>query len=667
MDMTSLLYRSRLATADEVALKIRSLLICHDLLKSMDEEIPFDAFIDATADVVARKYGGDSHDSYITSAMPIVKYFQKDLDVYLASILNSIILQLNFQTRIFLDGNQSIVFYGDHNYFPVTMMHGNSTQGIFVGERPNYVYPSWVNASPSVEVNLDRLHFLPDSDVERYLSANGSNTIGSLLIVDPNFEGGSFNIAERFSHLRTRFTDHTVYCIAGPAEMIFAAAMQMEDRHAGTRVNVKTYSVRRGNALRHMAVMVFSGLNELPLIELKPALLMPCSFNHRVATHPREDVEFVSYASGFAEGQESIEANKVVGLWEKTSPRSPFLLSSSAPLPQEARDRISEPSDIYHSLLSIDHGILIPSIDPTHSQFMHCTTDGQVYHDYMDDPSNTPFYREAEDGPKGLRHGCLKSNSLIRVKGTAMPLMFTPTLHTWHSHFMIQCLPRVRIARDLGEEITFLVPHDLRKKQLEMLNLLGVGEERIAFMRRNDFVQADRLYIPCPWRLVFTDYTASIYDDIAANVAYNGPPTPKRILISRESRKSWRNMINYEPIRQMLTEEYGFEVVAPERMTLAEEVATYANADIVVGAEGAGMYGAVFSRRGAKYLTLCDEDYVMPILGTIAQIRGLEIGYIFGESFRADRDVARRLPQGHADFTVDIGRIEKAIRRALIM
>lgn len=667
MDMTSLLYRSRYATADEVDLKLRSLVSSHKLINSIDERVSFDDFAAATADVVARKYGGDSHDSYITTAMSIVKYFQKDLDIYLASILNGIVMQMNFQTRIFLDGSQSILFDGDQDYFPVTMMHGNNTQGIFFGERQNYVYPAWINASSSVEVNCDRLHFLPAGEIQRYLNANGSNTIGALLVVDPDFSDGAFNISERFAHLNERFTKHTIHCVAGSAEMIFAAAAEMGRQHGEVRVNVKTYSIRSRNAVRHKAVMVFSGLEGLPSIELKPAFSMPCSFNHRVATHPREDVKFVSYASGFADGQESIETNEVIGLWEKTSTRTPFLLSSSAPLPQEAQDRISETFDIYHSLLSINRGILIPSMDPTHSQFMHSTGDGQIFHDYIDDPSRTPFYREAKDGPSGLRHGRLVSNSLIRVKGTAMPLMFTPTLHTWHSHFMIQCLPRVRIARDRDEDITFLVPHDLRKKQLEMLKLLGAGEEHVAFMQRNDFVQADKLYVPCPWRLIFTPYTASVYDEIAANVIYDGPSTPKRILISRESRKSWRNMINYEPIRQMLVEDYGFEVVAPEKMTLAEEVATYANAEIVVGAEGAGMYGAVFSRRGTKYLTLCDEDYVMPILGTIAEIRGLEIGYVFGESFRADGDVARRLPQGHADFTVDIGRVEKAVKRAIAM
>ena len=36
----------------------------------------------------------------------------------------------------------------------------------------------------------------------------------------------------------------------------------------------------------------------------------------------------------------------------------------------------------------------------------------------------------------------------------------------------------------MGEDIAILLPYDLRKKQIEMLNLLGFGEDRIVWIER---------------------------------------------------------------------------------------------------------------------------------------------------------------------------------------
>ncbi|KAJ8137361.1 hypothetical protein OY671_009426 [Metschnikowia pulcherrima] len=115
----------------------------------------------------------------------------------------------------------------------------------------------------------------------------------------------------------------------------------------------------------------------------------------------------------------------------------------------------------------------------------------------------------------------------------------------------------------------------------------------------------------------------------------------------------------------MLVEDFGFEVISPEKSSSSEEIAAYANAEVVVGAEGAGLYGAVFSGPKTKYITVCDEDYVMPILGSSAAIRGFDIGYVFGESFRSDRDVERRLTFDHADFIIDVDRLSQAVRHAI--
>lgn len=599
--------------------------------------------------------------------MPVVCHFSKRLDIYLASVLNTLTLQMNFQTRTFLDGPVTILFDGDPQYFEIAMMHGNTTQGLRIGDTAELTTPKWASIGPSFELNMDRLHLIKADQVQIYLSAHGSRNIGTMMIVEPELGQNGYALDAKFDHLAPMLTVNTLYCIAAGADTIMQAADDLLTKHPNAKFDVKLYKYRSGNAYSLRGILLFSGVDGAPNVTLRPITRIPITFNNTVSTKPREDVELKSYASGFVEGLAETTNGKEKGIWEKAIVQRPFLLSSSAPLPSHALEAITEGYEIFHTMLALHNGYLIPSVSASHAQYLHAASDGAVYHDCMGDPALTPLYAASVVDENGSRRTTLEADKVLRVDGPAMPLTFAPNLHTWHSHFMIQCLPRVQIVRNLGEDITLIVPHDLRRKQLEMLELLGFGHDRLAFMRADQIIQADRLFVPSPWRLVFTKYSLGVYAEIAAKLAATSLSTPKRVLISRESRKTWRNMINYESVRDMLVKKYGFEVISPEKMTLAEEVATFSAAEIVVGAEGAGMYGGVFSGPRTKFITLCDEDYVMPILGTIASVRGFDIGYVFGESFRADIDVDRRLPQGHADFVLDVSRVEQAIQRTIAL
>lgn len=670
MDVTTLLYRHRNTRPNEYNRKRMALRTAYSIVRTIDSGVSTDEFLRRSIDTIGRVFGGTAQDSYLTTIMSVVKTFQPDVDVYLAGVINAIVLQMNFQTRIFLDGNQSIIFDGDRDYFPLAMLHGNLTLGICTASEAGAVsMPIWANVSPSLEINPDRLHVLPPEQVRVYQAASGCKHTGALLITNPDVNGGAFSIAERYSYLKETVSAETIYCVAGSAEMVLKLAAELQQAYPDLRVNVKAYANRRGRALEYRAILVFSGIDQIPEVAVQPGVARACTFGHNLANNDGY-LTSISYGEGSIAGRNNHDGGlarpeMANGVWEKAPVRRPFLLSSSAPLPMEARERVSDELEVFHSVLAIRDGILIPSQDSSHATFLYATGDGKVISDYGSDPAGTPLYEAAQVGGDGIRRGYIRSSKLRRVRGAVMPLMFTPLLHKWHSHFMIQCLPRTRIVRDLAEEVSILLPYDLRRKQLEMLELLGFGNERIVKMEPGELIQAETLYYPWPWRLAFTEYSAAVYDEIASKVEVSHISTPKRILISRESRKSWRNLINYDAVRQMLVEDYGFEVVAPEKLTLAEEIATYANAEIVVGAEGAGMYGAVFSNKTTKYITICDEDYVMPILGSLAAVRDFEIGYVFGESLRSDRDVGRRLLYGHADFVIDIDKLGQAVRLAL--
>lgn len=675
MDASSLLYGYRPAKPEDLHRKALALRSGFEISRSRGYAGSLKEFLDAAGTVATHCFGNDGHDSYATTALSVVGAFQPGLDMFLAAVLNGIVVQMNFQSRQIIEGvggpPEVVVFEGQDGYFPVAMMHGNVTGGINISsDGTPFKIPDWAVDNPTLEIASGHVLSSHFDNIEHDIVNLGRNRIGAFLVL-PDTISGPVNIAQRFTSIARFATQHTIYCFAGGAEMVLAAADELNNKYPDISLDVRLYDVLIGGAVEYRAIAIASGLSYLPDITINPIIERASRFVEAMSQDGKiEGVQIMNYfdRTGVDDGRSADGRLVEVGSWDAAPMRRPFSLSASAPLPDEARGRISDATEIFHSLVILDRGILAPSQDDNHAIYVHATGNAEIIMDYGDEGRNvlsSPIYLESHLNELGDRIGALRAKRLLRVEGAAMPLMFTPLLHKWYSHFIIQCLPRVRIARELNRDVKLLIPADLRTKQTEMLKILGFGEDRLVRMEPGCFVQADELIVPRAWRLAFTPYSAVIYDEIAAHFDRSTKDTPRRILISRESRKTWRNMLNYEAVRIMLVSDYGFEVVAPEHLTLEEEVAIYANAEIVVGAEGAGMYGAVFSRPGSIYLTLCDEDYVMPILGTLAHIRNIDIGYVFGESMRADSDIPRRLPYGHADFVVDIDRVEQAVQSAI--
>lgn len=679
MDASNLLSGFRPVTSQDVRRKALSLRSAHQILDSMGEPHSPSDIASLAGEALTCCFGGAAQDSYFTTFLSVVRTFDPTFDVLLAATLNSIVLQMNFQTRLAVDGvmgpPEAVLYEGVAELYPILMAHGNATVGVHISVQTEENWlPRWVNAHPALEVNTEHALRMRPEAYAPHLDACGRSRIGAIMLALPGLDWGDISWSQRYAAVAHKVSRHTIYCIAGTAEMALGVACQLNERYPDARFDLRLYSHQVGNASEYRGVIVASGFDGLPELVAEPGVRRMCSF---VEAAPKSapllpSVKIVDYFGGRFDRieyrQDDTGEKQAIGRWEPAEIRRPWLLSSSAPLPEEARSRISDDTEIFHSLVRLKDGLLIPSDGPGHSIYVHATGEGEVITDYGDEMRRileTPIFRDLEVGLDGVNRAQLKAGRILRVTGAAMPLAFTPTLHKWHSHFMIQCLPRVRIARDLETEIKFLVPADLRSKQFEMLAALGYTEDRIVRIPAGAIIQADELFVPRAWRLAFTSYTADVYRELGETYLGKGRSGPRRLLISRESRKSWRNMLNYETIKSLLVEDYGFEVVAPERLSLADEIALYAGADIVVGAEGAGMYGAAFSRPGSIYLTLCDEDYVMPILGTLAHVRGIDIGYVFGESMRADADLPRRLPFGHADFVLDVERVERAVNAAI--
>ena len=680
MDVTTLLYGYRPVRAEDRRRKALALRASYEIARALGSPLSVADFVHRAQELAGNRFGPAAQDAYVTTLLSVITAFQPHIDNFLAATLNAITLSLSFQTRQMVNGTMNapevVVYEGNQDLFPVAMVHGNAIMGFHLTDLPqgNEWLPTWAGDDPTVELNRAALVRTPPAAVADLLPRYGRRRVGALMIVEPQHNWGELAFHRRYAAIADFVGEHTIYALAAGAEVVVACANALQRRYPEGRFDVRLYTRRAGAGVEHRGILIFKGLAGLPEVDFCQQLTRQLHFVEAMPNdgtiHP--EVHTLAYASDGAvtvEKRQTPEGtSRIVGHWERASVKRPFHISSSAPLTEEGRRRISDPTEVFHSAGIVEGGTLIASQDSAKAVFVCADDKDRIIMEFGDQYSNlwaAPIWRESVVGDDGVRRTQMRADRIVRVEGAAMPLFFTPTLHQWYSHFLIQCLPRVRIARAAGANVSIIVPEQMRAKQFEMLAALGFDESRVVRVPPGAIVQASRLYMPRAWQLVFTPYTTEIYRELATKFGNMPIATPKRILISRESRKTWRNLLNFETIRRLLVEDYGFVVLAAERLTLAEEIATFANAEIVVGAEGAGMYGAVFARPGAVYITLCDEDYVMPILGTLAEVIGIEIGYVFGEAMRAESDVSRRLEFGHADFVVDIERVEAAVKAAI--
>lgn len=130
----------------------------------------------------------------------------------------------------------------------------------------------------------------------------------------------------------------------------------------------------------------------------------------------------------------------------------------------------------------------------------------------------------------------------------------------------------------------------------------------------------------------------------------------RRIYVPRTGRRNNRIIRNELAVRQLL-DRRGFVTVDPGQMSLAEQIDTFATAEVVVAPHGAALANLAFASPGARVVELFAPDYVKTCYWALTQhVPGLEYRYLVGEG--RPRGAAERAMMGVAsDITVDTGKL----------
>jgi hypothetical protein len=199
---------------------------------------------------------------------------------------------------------------------------------------------------------------------------------------------------------------------------------------------------------------------------------------------------------------------------------------------------------------------------------------------------------------------------------------------TNYYHFLVDILPRFGVLEQCPVDLPqrWYVPETLPFHG-QLLDLLGIPAEQRIDAGEHPHVQADELVVPSliteknpPWMVAW----------LRSRLLPAGPPDgPRsRIMLTRGPSANNRSVRNEAAVRDLLTG-FGFTAVDPGALSVSEQIATFAQAELIVGAHGAGMTNLAFASPGARVIELFPAGYLLPDYWWLASVvPGLDYRYL---------------------------------------
>lgn len=190
----------------------------------------------------------------------------------------------------------------------------------------------------------------------------------------------------------------------------------------------------------------------------------------------------------------------------------------------------------------------------------------------------------------------------VRVPGN-LAVMSYATCGLNFFHFLIECLPKLRLFEESGIPIDrFYVPYGARYAQ-QLLSLFGVGSDRVIPEANGTHLQADQLVACSPILFPRREDREFLFDRMAAQPwSRVGSSRRRRIYISR-AKAGWRKVVNERELMQTLRR-HGFQRYFLEDLSSQEQIQLFQEAEVIIGPHGAGLANVVFTPPGATVIEL---------------------------------------------------------------
>jgi capsular polysaccharide biosynthesis protein len=236
-------------------------------------------------------------------------------------------------------------------------------------------------------------------------------------------------------------------------------------------------------------------------------------------------------------------------------------------------------------------------------------------------------------------------------------------LYDNYYHFVAEALATMNLCIDLlaGRNLAriTLVTGKLNKTRRDYLDLLLQGDPRfvVVDLERSEFVTADTvIYCDNVGRVVYQQVCweeAPLAEKLIANAGLANIQPSRLLYIARTDTKG-RAMRNEQALIERLAS-LGFEIFVGSQHSVAEQIATFRGAKMIVAPHGAGLTNVLFCHPGTVLLELQQSGYVNTGMMRLAQLGNLR--YFSEVFFPAESD------SFEDSWLVDVDRVINAIDR----
>jgi len=224
-----------------------------------------------------------------------------------------------------------------------------------------------------------------------------------------------------------------------------------------------------------------------------------------------------------------------------------------------------------------------------------------------------------------------KSSPVQQIDGTVAVL--SGLTDDMYFHWMFDVLPRFNLLQRSGidrNQIDYFLVNQHLPFQQETLQILEIPTDKILETKSYSHCQAKQLIVPSypsspSW---MPQWVCQWLRKVFSNQRDTQVKGGDRLYITRKAATN-RRIINESAVTDLLSQ-FGFQCVALEVLSVVEQAALLANAEVVISPHGGGLTNTVFCQPGTKVIEIFSPNYVYPCYWLISNLLKLDYYYLTG-------------------------------------
>lgn len=186
------------------------------------------------------------------------------------------------------------------------------------------------------------------------------------------------------------------------------------------------------------------------------------------------------------------------------------------------------------------------------------------------------------------------------IRGLCIP-MSRPGEGTY-GHWLVDFLPRLLLLRTLGIKGKYVFTDRIPDYAWQFFNLLGLDEtDIVTYNPLTECVELEQAYVPTYLRS--EDQFSSLISSIPRFFPLSKQVKGNKIYVARGDFRENQKVLNDDLVMKSVLN-FGFEIIYPHKLTIAQQIEIFSKASIVVGEYGSAMHNTLFCHPGTKVVLL---------------------------------------------------------------